>query len=138
MSLTVAPTDGYDSLVSLADAEAYMAKMGHAWAGADELKEQYLRRATQYLLTDYAIKPEYLDPVHSNVASACCEAALRASTGRLFEDVAAQHVTAVKVGPIEREMSAPANGGQRRFAVIDALLRGLTAGGAGQIRLVRA
>lgn len=62
---------------------------------------------------------------------------MRASKGQLFEDVAAQHVESVTVGPISRKMSAPANGGQKRFAVIDALLRGLTTGG-GAIKLVRA
>lgn len=137
MALTVAPAEGFDSLVSLDDAEAYMAKMGHSWAGTSDQKEPWLRQATQYLLTAYSVRPQFLDPVHANLAAACCEAALRASTGRLFDDVAAQHVTAVKVGPIEREMSAPANGGQRRFAVIDALMRGLTFG-AGMVRLVRA
>lgn len=137
MSLVLAPTEDFDSLVSLADASAYMAKMGHAWAGDDSVKEVNLRQATQYILSSYSVRPEFLDPVRANVAAACCEAALRASSGRLFEDVAAQHVTSVKVGPIEREMSAPANGGQRRFAVIDALMRGMTQG-AGMVRLVRA
>lgn len=137
MSLTVAPAEGFDSLVSLEFAEGYMAKMGHAWAGDEGAREINLRQATQYLLAAYSIRPEYLDPVAQNVAYACCEAALRASKGQLFEDVAAQHVESVTVGPISRKMSAPANGGQKRFAVIDALLRGLTTGG-GAIKLVRA
>ncbi|RYE42633.1 MAG: hypothetical protein EOP24_31940 [Hyphomicrobiales bacterium] len=137
MPLIVAPTEGFDSLISLADAAAYMAKMGHTWAGDDSAKAVDLRQATQYVLSAYSVRPEFLDPVRANLAAACCEAALRASTGRLFEDVAAQHVTSVKVGPIQREMSAPANGGQRRFAVIDALMRGMTQG-AGMVRLVRA
>lgn len=137
MALIVAPDEGYDSLVSLADAEAYMTKMGYTWAGTDAQKDSFLRRATQYILGEYSVRAEYLGPVHANVAAACCEAALRASTGGLFEDVAAQHVTRVKIDVIEREMSAPANGGQKRFAVIDALLRGLTGAGA-QVWLVRA
>jgi hypothetical protein len=139
MALTVAPTEGYDSLVSLANAQAYMTRMGHTWGweGEDAAKEVNLRQATQYLLSAYTIKPEYLDPVASNVESACCEAALRASTGALFEDVAAQHVESVTVGPISRKMSAPSNGGQKRFAVIDALLRELITG-RGAIRMVRA
>ena len=138
MALIVAPFEGFDALVSLSDAGSYMAKMGHTWTGDDASKEATLRRATQYLLSVYCVRPEFLDPVHSQVASACCEAALRASTGRLFEDVGAQHVESVKVGPIERSMSAPANGGQRRFGVIDALMRGMTSGSAGMVRLVRA
>lgn len=138
MALTVAPTEGYDSLVSLADCEAYFTKMGYAWSGDDTAKETYLRRATQYLLNWYSIKSEYLDPVHANVGAACCEAALRASTGALLADTDAQHVERVKVGPIERQLSAPRNGGQRTYAVIDALLRGLTGVGRNTISVVRA
>lgn len=138
MALIVAPADGYDSLVSLSDAEAYMTKMGHTWTGDDTAKETYLRRATQYLLNWYSIRAEYLDPVHENVEAACCEAALRASTGALLADTDAQHVERVKVGPIERQLSEPRNYGQRTYAVIDALLRGLTGVGRNTISVVRA
>jgi hypothetical protein len=58
MALIVAPAEGYDSLVSLADANAYCADMGHAgWTDADEAREAALRRATQYLLTRAARPP---------------------------------------------------------------------------------
>lgn len=137
MALIVAPDDGYESLVSLSDAEAYFVKMGYAWTGTDGAKETYLRRATQYLLNYYRIRPEYLDPVNQNVADACCEAALRASTGALLADIDGQYVERVKVGPIERQLSAPRNAGQRRYAVIDALLRGLTYGSMSAVEVVR-
>lgn len=136
--LIVAPAAGYESLVTLETADAYMLKMGSPWEWTDRQKETHLRRATQYLLSAYAIRPEYLDPVAANVQAACCEAALRASTGNLFEDVAAQYVQSVSVGPVSKTMSAPANRGQARFAVIDALLRGLTDGMSGTVKLVRA
>lgn len=138
MTLTVAPDEGYDSLVSLADCEVYLASMGHTWTGTDEAKEAYLRRATQYILGRYTLKDSALDPVAQGVADACCEAALRASTGSLFEDVAAQEVQSVTVGPITKTMGASRNGGQRRFAVIDALLRPYLSAGLNEIKLVRA
>lgn len=139
MALIVAPADGFDSLVSLADANAYCTNMGlTAWAGTDEVKEAALRRATQYLMSHYAIKAEYLDPVHSKVAAACCEAAVKALAGSLYTDVAASTVTQKTVGPISVSYSENVrNGGQTRYALIDDLLRGLTDGGFGMIKLVR-
>lgn len=138
MALIVAPADGFDSLVSVAEADAYMAALGHsAWTGTDEAKEVALRRATQYLLAHYRIRPEYLDPVHSRVEDACCEAALRALAGTLYTDVAAQEATEKTVGPITVKYAASRTGGQVRFALIDDLLRGLVVG-AGMIPVVRA
>ncbi|GAD20956.1 DnaT-like ssDNA-binding protein [Acidovorax sp. MR-S7] len=135
--LIVAPADGFDSLVSVAHADAYMLKMGHSWSGAPEERETYLRRATQYLLSAYSIRPEYLNPVHTQIESACCEAALRASTGHLFEDVEPVSISSETVGPISTTYSAPRNGGQVKFGVIDALLRGLI-DGRGMVKLIRA
>ncbi len=140
MALIVAPAAGFDSLVSLAQADAYCAAMGYAgWTGTDEAKEAALRRATQFLLANYSIRGEYVDPVHKRVQDACCEAGLRALTGALFTDVAAAVATEKTVGPVTVKYAETLqNGGQVRFAVIDGLLRGLTDGGFGQIRLVRA
>lgn len=138
MALTVAPDEGFDSLVSLTAANLYMAAMGHsAWTGDDTAKEVALRRATQYLLAHYQIHDDYLDPVHSRVEDACCEAALRALTGELYTDVAAQEATEKTVGPITVRYAASRTGGQKRFALIDDLLRGLVVG-AGMIPVVRA
>lgn len=139
MPVIVAPESGYDSLVSIAYADTYCESMWHqAWGEAvDNVKETALRQATQYLLSAYSLKSEHLDPVHPQVQAACCEAALRALAAPLLADVAPQYVDSVTVGPITRRMSAPTNGGQKRYAVIDALLRGLVAP-AGQIKLIRA
>ncbi len=132
--LTVAPAEGFDSLVSLVDANAYHDAMGNAWTGSDDEKEKALRRATQYLMARYRVRTEYLD--HPNVAAACCEAALRAS--ELYVDVASQAVISETVGPISTTYAAPRNGGQVRIALIDDLLKGLTDATFGQVRAVRA
>lgn len=136
--LVVAPEDGYDSLVSLAEAQDYMERMGYDWP-ADEAKQEIaLRRGTQYVVTMYSIRPEFLDPVSDAVKHATCEAALRAADGSMFSDVDAQAVTEESVGPITTKYAQPANGGQKRFGVIDALMRGMTSGGVGQVKFVRA
>ena len=136
--LVVAPQDGYDSLVTLAEAQDYMERMGYDWP-ADETKQEIaLRRGTQYVVNMYSIRPEFLDPVADTVKHATCEAALRAADGSLFSDVDAQAVTEESVGPITTKYAQPANGGQKRFGVIDALMRGLTTGGVGQVKFVRA
>ena len=135
--LIVAPDDGYDSLVSLADAQGYMARMGHEWATDEAEQEIALRRGSQYITAQYSVRPEYLSPVADNVKWATCEAALRAANGSLFADVDAQAVVQESVGPISTTYAQPANGGQKRFGVIDALMRGMTIGGAGQVKLIR-
>lgn len=137
--LIVAPADGWDSLVSLADADAYHARMGNdAWALADESKrEAALRRAAQYLSAK-RIRAQYLDPVHERVKAAASEAAARALDGGLYADIPAQAVTSESVGPISVSYAAPANGGRARFTVIDDLLLGLTESAQGHIPLVRA
>ena len=137
MPLIVAPADDFDSLVSVSHADAYMLKMGHVWSGTPEEKETHLRRATQYLMSAYSIRPEYLNPVHTQVESACCEAALRAAAGKLFEDVEPVSIRSKTVGPISTTYSYPRNGGQVKFGVIDALLRGLI-DGRGMVKLIRA
>lgn len=135
--LTVAPSEGYDSLVSLAEAQSYMERMGYDWPAEVSKQEIALRRGTQYVVTMYSIRPEFLDPVADAVKHATCEAALRASDGSLFSDVDAQAVTEESVGPITTKYAQPANGGQKRFGVIDALMRGMTTGGVGQVKFVR-
>lgn len=136
--LVVAPEDGYDSLVSLAEAQDYMERMGYDWPADVPKQEIALRRGTQYVVTMYSIGPEFLDPVADAVKHATCEAALRASDGSLFSDVDAQAITEESVGPITTKYAQPANGGQKRFGVIDALMRGMTTGGVGQVKFVRA
>lgn len=135
--LVVAPQDGYDSLVSLAEAQDYMERMGYDWPAEEAKQEIALRRGTQYVVTMYSIRPELLDPVSDAVKHATCEAALRAADGSLFSDVDAQAVTEESVGPITTKYAEPSNAGQKRFGVIDALMLSVI-GGGGVVKLVRA
>ena len=136
--LIVAPDDGWDSLVSLADADAYHARMGSTeWAGGTEsARESALRRAAQFIKAR-GVFPRYLNPVHANVRAAACEAALRALDGTLYEDVEAQAVTQETVGPISVSYTDRGTWGRRRFPIIDDLLQGLALG-SGQIPVMRA
>lgn len=139
MALIVAPADGYDTLVSTADADAYWTSMGGtAWADAPASdREAALRRGTQYVLAR-GVKPENLDPVHTRVKAATCEAAMLHLTSTLYAtSIDAAAVTSERVGEIAVSYAAPVNGGRARFPVIDDLLRGLTVGG-GIVELVRA
>lgn len=137
MALIVAPAEGYDSLVTLAEAVVYMANYGHTWPADELAQEVALRRATQYILSNYALDPQYLDPVAQNVKDACCEAAWRAAKGELFQDSDGRIKIEQTVDDITTRWAEGQQGGQMRFAVIDALLRGLTTGGAMNIKLVR-
>jgi len=137
--LIVAPTEGFDSLVSLAYADAHALKMGHAdWATKHEAeRETALRRGTLYVLSRN-VKPEYLYPVHDRVAQATCEAAVLHFAGELYQSsIGASAVMREQVGEIAVSYGFPANGGRARFPVIDDLLRGLAVGGW-QIGIVRA
>ena len=137
MALTVAPTEGYDSLVSLADADAYWQRMGGAvWAALDDpSREAALRRGTQFILAR-SVKEQYLDPVHTRVAAAACEAAMLHVSGELYGVIDAKPVLREQVGELAVSYGQPTNGGRARFPVIDDLLRGLAAG-SGQVELVR-
>lgn len=151
-----------ESYASVAEANAYFAaRKNAAWDAADvvDQKEPALRQAAQYLDVQYRFKGARLsldqalswprsgvsfdgyilrsDAVPRQIKDACCELAVRAITGSLLADTAAQYVASVAVGPIHRTMSAPTNGGQQRYAVVDALLRGLVRGDGG-IAVVRA
>lgn len=137
MALIVAPAEGYDSLVTLAEAATYMANYGHTWPAEEPAQEVALRRATQYILSNYALDPQYLAPVAQKVKDACCEAAWRAAKGELFKDSDGRIMTERTVEDITTRWAEGQQGGQTRITVIDALLRGLTMGGAMNIRLVR-
>ena len=138
MALTVAPTEGYDSLVSVEQANAYWIGMadGRWEALGDYEKEAALRRGTQYVLAR-RVKPENLDPVHTRVKAATCEAAMLAASGELYGVIDAKPVLREQVGAIAVIYGMPSNGGRARFPVIDDLLRGL-AMGTGMVGLVRA
>jgi len=136
--LTVAPAASYDSLVSVEQANAYWIGMadGRWEALGDYEKEAALRRGTQYVLARN-IKPQYLDPVHTRVAAATCEAAMLHVSGELYGVIDAKPVLREQVGEIAVSYGMPSNGGRARFPVIDDLLRGL-AMGTGMVGLVRA
>ena len=137
MTLIVAPAEGFNSLVSLEDAAQYMADFGHSWVEDEAKGEVALRKATQFLLTGYSIKPEHLDPVHPNVQAACCEAAMRAAKADLAKDTDGRIVTEKTVDVITTKYAEGSQAGQMRYPVINALLKGLTEGGGGMLRLVR-
>lgn len=133
-----------DSYVTLAEADAYCAKLGHAkWTGTDTAKESALVRACQYVDTRYRFKGERLtvaqalewprsiaDGIPSRIKDAQCEAALRALTGVLYADSDGRVVTAKTIGPLKTEYAQVSTA---RFPVIDALLRGLVAGGGAKL-----
>lgn len=124
MTLVVAPSEGYDSYVSVADADQYVADMGLAgWPTVQADKENLLRRATQYISLKYEPKAQYLDPVHANIKAATVEAALRASD--LWVDTDDQAIIEDTMGPMTTKYTDPKNGGQKTFPVIDNLMRGL-------------
>ena len=137
MALIVAPAEGYDSLVTLVEAAAYAEKFGHAWPTSEPAQEVALRRATQYVLSNYDIDPQYLDPVAQKVKDACCEAAWRAAKGELFKDTDGRIMTEQTVDVITTKWAEGSQGGVKRITVIDALLRGLTVGSSMNIKLIR-
>ena len=155
MALIVAPEDGFNSLVGLEDAAQYMEDFGHNWpvtavpqppegeatAEPDPAEvrkaEVALRRATQYVLSNYAIDPQYLAPVAQKVKDACCEAAWRAAKGELLKDTDGRVVTEKTVDVITTKYAEGNQGGQMRYPVIDALLKGMTIGSGLGLKLVR-
>ena len=162
MSLTVEDGTGLstaDSYVSVSDALVYHAAMGNtAWAAATEgAQEIALRRATQYLDTEYRYRgirrttTQALEWPRVNyesdyraeewpvvaVEQATCEAALRALTNTLRSDVSSDQVTEETVGPITIKYASKS--GQTRYPVVASLLRRyVTGGGSSMLRLERA
>lgn len=126
MALIIYPSDGWDSYISLADADAYHTAMGNTgWTGDEAAKEVALRKGTQYIEMTYAPKAEYLDPMHKNIVASTAEAALRALTASLFQDVSPESITEETVGPLTTKYGDAQNGGQIRYTLIDNLMRGL-------------
>jgi hypothetical protein len=156
-----------ESYISVADATAYHAARGNAaWANlaSDTVREQMLRRATDYMeaiyrprwagvrkLTAQALSwPRYnvpikdvpitqyypSDAVPAAVAHACAELALRAIKGELAPDIGPLKKR-VKVAVIETEYVIGATP-YVRFRLIDRMLDPFMSGTADSIRLVRA
>lgn len=155
---------GAESYATVAFADAYFASRGvAAWAAiaSTELKEIALRKATDYMTAVYrdmwagsrVNEVQELDWPRENVyrdryvlvlntvvpvevQRACCEFALRTTTGDLITDQVAS-VLREKVGPIEVEY-AGGQSTQVSFAYVNNMLAPyLNGGGANQRRLVR-
>lgn len=139
-----------DSYVSVADCAAYAAAHGLTFAGTEPAQEARLRRATQYLDAQYSFKgtestdtqalawPRDVAPgtVPREIVSACCELACK--TGDLWADVDPRAIVSQTVGPISTTYAEPVNGGQKRFAAVDSLLRRWVSGGGWNVPVVRA
>lgn len=73
------------------------------------------------------------------VKDACCEAALRALAGPLYQDQDSAIVLSEKVGEIAVSYAESArNGGQIRISIVDDLLRRYVIGSGANVALVRA
>lgn len=141
MALTVYPVQGYDSFISLEDADAYLVGIGHTdWSAHSQARrEAALRRGTQFVfsrrLTSEALWDESVTPnvarVHPNVKAATAEAAVRDTRGTLYRDVDPSPVLEKTVGPLTLKYGQPTNGGAVRIPVIEDLLFGLVYTGAG-------
>jgi hypothetical protein len=153
-----------ESYVSVADADAHHLSRGTAeasWVGLDEdVKEQCLRRATDYMLETYrgawkgvAVKPDtqaldwprygvFPDERHMyaisstavppEVKRACAELAVRANAGTLTDDVEPTGaVLSETVGPIAVTYANAATS-QTRYTSVDRMLGPLLEDGAGE------
>jgi len=138
-----------ESYVSVADCAAYAAAHGLTFTGDEPAKEARLRRATQYIDAQYAFKGEeqtdaqalawprtVANGVPREIVSACCELACK--SGDLWQDVDASSIVSETIGPLSTTYAEPANGGQVRYAAVDALLKRWVAGGGMSVRVVRA
>lgn len=138
-----------ESYVSVADCAAYATAHGLTFAGDEPAKEARLRRATQYLDAQYAYKGEeqtdaqalawprtVANGVPREIVSACCELACK--SGDLWQDVDPSAVVSETTGPLSTTYAEPANGGQVRYAAVDALLKRWVSGGGMSVRVVRA
>lgn len=149
MSLIVEDGTGLadaESYVSAATAGAYHDGMGNsAWDAATEAaKESALRRATQYIDSQYRFRGDPLTTTQAlafprddgatwpikRLSDACCELALRALTGSLFADQSGGEVLSESIGPVSVTYAPSGLGQQTRYAAVDALLAPLTAGGS--------
>lgn len=137
MALIIYPADGWDSLVTLAEAQSYMDSYGHDWPVEEAKQEVALRKGTQYLMAAYQIDPKHLDPIDAKIKAACCEAAVRSLAGPLMADTDGRIKTEQTVDVITTKWAEGSQGGRKTYPAIDALMRGLTTNSAMMVRLVR-
>lgn len=152
-----------ETFISVADASAYHADRGNAaWAAlaSDALREQALRRATDYMEQVYGLKwkggrttdtqalswPRYdvcangfdvdSDVVPVALQRACAEMALKAAAGELAPDVG-RLAKREKVDVIEFEYESGALP-YVRYRAVDNLLAPYLEGGVGSVKAFRA
>lgn len=151
-----------ESYISVADATAYHAARGNAaWAAlaSDTVREQSLRKGTEYMLQAYRARwqgvrinstqaldwPRFdvvvdsfdidADLVPLEVARACAELALKVSAGELLADEE-RAVLSEKVGPLEVTYD-PYSAQAKRFKSIEAMLLPFMGSAPGRITTVR-
>jgi hypothetical protein len=145
-----------ESYLSVDDANAYFAKFGNpAWSGEVPDLERALRRATQYLDSEYRFKGSKLTTTQAlewprdsytmsclgltwpvaKLQQACAELAVRALSDSLYTDQSDAAVKSESIGPISVTYAASANGGQVRYAIADELLAQFTMGGRNSVRI---
>ncbi len=152
-----------ESYISVADATTRHANLGNtAWAAlaSDTLREQALRRATDFMLQSFRQRwigqrrlitqaldwPRYgvdvdgfyvpSDSVPADIANACADLALKAAAGDLAPDLT-RGVVRRKVGPLEIEFDrySPQN---PRYVAITGALAPYLMGSSMNAQLVRA
>jgi hypothetical protein len=152
MAVAVYPAPGYDSFISLADANKYLTDLGFAknvWDNKSTTeKEAALRRGTQFIyarrllpeaLWDTTVTPA-VARVHPNVAAATAEAARRHVEGSLYRDLDSAPVLEKTVGPLTLRYAAPAAvKPSDHYPIIGDLLYGLIelSGGYGPVTFER-
>jgi hypothetical protein len=138
MALAVYPAPGYDSFISLEDANAYLTALGYAknvWDNKTiEEREAALRRGTQFIYARRLLPEALWDTttipatarVHPNVAAATAEAARRHVEGTLYRDLDATPILEKTVGPLTLRYGPPgATDEAAHYPVIGDLLYGL-------------
>lgn len=138
-----------DAYVSVSDCAAYAAAHGLTFIGTESEQEARIRRATQYIDVQYAFKGDpqtdtqalawprtVVTGVPREIVAACCELACK--QGDLWTDVDSAAVISETIGPLSTTYAQPANGGQVRYAAVDALLKRWVVGGGMSVRVVRA
>lgn len=120
MALTVPD----ESLCTVAEANAYHESRGNiaAWAMETEHKEQLLRAAYDYLVSEYGAcwAPDLpfgydaAGAIPARVKQASALLALRAKDGPLDPEITPQKIES-EVGPIKSKFAARENGGRRKF-----------------------
>lgn len=154
-----------ESFISVADATTYHAARGNAaWAAlaSDTIREQCLRRATDYMEQAYRNRwagyrvtstqslswprswvpmedVDYIATYYPNdavpvlVANACAELALKAATATLLSDQS-QMVTSESVGPLAVTYDKYSNQ-EIRYASVDAMLAVMFSNGGSSIQM---